>query len=1151
MTKNFECIFFISSVRSSLLSCPSCRPACSDSLVASFTNLLESAAIGTILNLSNRSYGAVYYNWYVNSVLVATTRDASYSIPSEGDFIISLLVIGADSNCVRSFSDTVIGYCPVMTDYFPGDTVIDVGQSVNFSYSGIDARNWYINGSFVSSAASFNQTFSTVGSYLIRIDVNNGICTKSIYSYVYVRDSCNGILFQRCFGGAGDDAGTMVIESKFGGYYVAGYTTSRGAGMKDALLMKLNDGGDIVWSRIIGGANDDEFIDMRELADGSIICGGNTKSFTSRTQDFLLCKFSSSGGLLWSKSYGTGTSGGDVFFGLDVIESTGDIALAGRLNWASDALVIKVNSLGNTIWAKGLNISATDFMYNVLCKGDTIIAVGGQSTSTIHDGTITAFDAAGNIISALRIDESSQNQGILSATLNGNHLVVHLPGSPTATGFLFNTVMEVDLNGTVYWQSTHSKYVYAGGSLRGYDQVKTNDGGVLFTAEDFSGNRQMHVYKLDRLGNFQLAYDFGGMNEERSWAVAETHDNNMLVAGYTSSFGSGGTDIYLVKAAYSNSLSASCVGDSTPHYTHAYTTNIVPIVWGVTNYTMGNAISPLVDTNRLINNAICVDTTCTVQEICGNGTDDDGDGWGDCEDPDCNCCMDTLWISGDSLLCPGGIIQLAVHGRYTQVEWQNGNTDSIITVSEPGVYYVSTTDSCGHFLSDTFRIYTDSLVIEGLSSDTLICNGDSVSFNLPFNSLYTYTWRENYNISCLTCPNPTTYPTTDTFYTVTIENPNGCVTVATSYVYVRDTNKLISLRSDTLICKGDTLTLDAGRNDVSWSTTETGQYIEVYNSGQYWAVVNGECHSSGDTMILNVDTLAINLPSDTVLCKFDSIIIDAGRADVRWSTGNIGQTIMVNSAGQYWVINDLGCFSLADTFNVNIDTSNVDLQGDTILCEGELIVISAGQNVIWSNGDTSHQLQISSPGEYWAVTLSECASDTINVTYELLNLSLSNDTTICDGEILILWATAADGVRYLWLTDSSTSSTLIVNQSGSYTVRVSKDGCVNDETVNVIFEDCSSQPQCVFVYADAFTPNGDGTNDVFGLQYSNCDIANYSLTIFNRWGEIIYEGRNISSGWDGKFKREPQPIGTYVYLASITFADGSSRQIQGNITLIR
>lgn len=120
-------------------------------------------------------------------------------------------------------------------------------------------------------------------------------------------------------------------------------------------------------------------------------------------------------------------------------------------------------------------------------------------------------------------------------------------------------------------------------------------------------------------------------------------------------------------------------------------------------------------------------------------------------------------------------------------------------------------------------------------------------------------------------------------------------------------------------------------------------------------------------------------------------------------------------------------------------------------------------------------------------------------------------------------------------------------RTGSYTACLTAynmQGC-SDRVCKTIY----AEVQPLADLPSAFSPNGDGSNDVLFVRgYS---IANMNLKIFNRWGEMIFESRNPESGWDGTYKGKPQEMDAYAYTLDIIFLDGSKLHKQGNITLLR
>ncbi len=114
----------------------------------------------------------------------------------------------------------------------------------------------------------------------------------------------------------------------------------------------------------------------------------------------------------------------------------------------------------------------------------------------------------------------------------------------------------------------------------------------------------------------------------------------------------------------------------------------------------------------------------------------------------------------------------------------------------------------------------------------------------------------------------------------------------------------------------------------------------------------------------------------------------------------------------------------------------------------------------------------------------------------------------------------------------------------------SLDGCVSEASITVYVDDSKSSFE-----PNAFSPNEDGTNDIFKLFFDQSATELVSFRIFNRWGEMVYEEKNVEPtqmlGWDGRFKNQNAPSGVYIYIATVNFFDGSDRVFRGDVTLLR
>ncbi|MBO6516110.1 MAG: gliding motility-associated C-terminal domain-containing protein [Bacteroidia bacterium] len=133
------------------------------------------------------------------------------------------------------------------------------------------------------------------------------------------------------------------------------------------------------------------------------------------------------------------------------------------------------------------------------------------------------------------------------------------------------------------------------------------------------------------------------------------------------------------------------------------------------------------------------------------------------------------------------------------------------------------------------------------------------------------------------------------------------------------------------------------------------------------------------------------------------------------------------------------------------------------------------------------------------------------------------DTTMCKTQMITLHPRKR-GTSYAWQ-DGSTDSSFVARDSGFYTVTIVSSADTTTEHYAVRIINCP----CLDYIPNAFSPNGDGLNDVFGLS-PWCNLPGYRLDIFNRWGERVYRTRSISASWDGEYMGRPCLPGVYMFM---------------------
>jgi hypothetical protein len=197
----------------------------------------------------------------------------------------------------------------------------------------------------------------------------------------FVKTNASGdTLWTRTYGGKEGDQGNAVQQTSDGGYVIAGLTWSGGAGMMDVYLIKTNASGDTLWTRTYGGSDCDQGGAVQQTKDGGYIIAGSTSSFGAGQSDFYLIKTDASGDTLWTRTYG----GTDHDFGLAVQQtSDGGYVIAGHTASSgagdNDVYLVRTNASGDTLWTRAYGGPETDEGCDVRQTSDGGYVVAGYT----------------------------------------------------------------------------------------------------------------------------------------------------------------------------------------------------------------------------------------------------------------------------------------------------------------------------------------------------------------------------------------------------------------------------------------------------------------------------------------------------------------------------------------------------------------------------------------------------------------------------------------------------------------------------------------------------------------------------------------------------------------------------------------------------
>lgn len=516
--------------------------------------------------------------------------------------------------------------------------------------------------------------------------------------------------------------------------------------------------------------------------------------------------------------------------------------------------------------------------------------------------------------------------------------------------------------------------------------------------------------------------------------------------------------------------------------------------------------------------------------------------------------LDKLDLGADATLCDGTSVTLAAGNQFKSWLWQDGSTDATFTAIKPGKYFVRVEDFCGNIYSDTIVLAATATLLPH-HDDMEICLQDTLQLSAPPDFIE-YVWTSDANDRVVAGPTITDTPGQNTSYFLSVKTTESCYLFDTVNVIVKPIPG-IGLGKDTSVCEGETLILNAGGgfNEYMWSTGNTNSFIEVANAGTYTVRVTGNngCVNSDTINVYSKPVPQFYLGKDTTLCEGVSFDLSVNLPDASylWNTGSTSNAISVRHPGTYWAkVSQDGC-SETDTIHIAFSPApSVNLGNDTTLCEGQTMVLDAswpGAWYQWNDGFDGPVRQIVKSGTYnVSAHLSSCVSkDTIRITFlSAPEFSFLTDTVICSGETLLLSPKAfGQNVFYTWQ-DGSTGNEKIIQSPGNY--RITASNFCGSAVQNIGVKEVI----CGIHLPNAFTPNNDGLNDLFRIRYPG-QLKEFEMTIYNRWGSVLFRTNDPYTGWDGRYRGELQPNGVYVWTVSFVNKTGASQKLKGTVSLIR
>jgi len=1000
--------------------------------------------------------------------------------------------------------------------------------------------------------------------------------------WVIKMNSAGAMEWQKALGGIFSEVmGPDVLQTPDGGYLVAGSSSSRDCGMAtnhgglDCWLVKLKPNGDIAWQKMVGGEYNEYVTSIDPTADGGYVIGGYSNSVTgafsghhgtSSTFDWWITKVDAGGNQVWQLTLG-GTQddqctsarstpdGGVIAAGL-VWSADGDVA--GLNHGRADYMVVKIDNAGVIQWKKTYGGSEADLACGVRLTSDGGYIIAGASGSNNGD-------------------------------VSGNHVSV----GP----FLDYWVLKINSNGVIQWQKCYGgKY-----SETPYFIQNTPDGGYVLVGTSESpdgdvgcnaGSADGWILKIDAAGNKEWSKVVGGNYVDDLFSIQPLADGSYIVGattcsadipGYHPSKPGGSNvcgDYWVLKLSAAQATPAPptvsispanaqvCAGSASTFTATVNNTGVKPSYsWTRNGQSVGGnslnyTASDFHDNDVLAVKVISGSGVCDISGLTAAAV----------ETVHLNTTVLQPVIkisSGFTVLCDCAPATFKATvtggGSHPFYQWQlNGvvtgiNSDTWLSngLKPSDVVTCVYSDSSGCIANAPLISNALSLVPgTGAPADVTIsgpkdlpCGGSQLTISANARNAGanpTYQWKVNGTnvggnndqftssllndgdiISCIVTPDVNDLCAT---------GGNATSNAITVHFQPKIAPVISITTPSATICAGHLLTITA--------TTQYAGLQPVYQwsvNGVPMGTNNIQFSSTGfadgDVVqcTITVDpayacalqnSAVSNTVNVTVLSQPDPSVSIAASSPAACDGSVIRFTADVQNAGAgaqlQWLVNNVPAGDNGPTFSSNM------------LRDGAVVVCSVTPGMGACN---------TSPVQSNALTETIWPLPRVQIT--------PPDTLVLyNGQATLHTVASADVVSWLWSPAATLENAHILNPK---TIPLQSD--IQYLLTVTTANQCNSKATAVVhVYRtlnmpSAFTPNGDGVNDLFRIP-PGIMIQLKEFSVYDRWGNNVFTTKNAGQGWNGTIGGRPQSAGIYVYVIVGSDLKGPV-STKGTFTLVR
>lgn len=550
-----------------------------------------------------------------------------------------------------------------------------------------------------------------------------------------------------------------------------------------------------------------------------------------------------------------------------------------------------------------------------------------------------------------------------------------------------------------------------------------------------------------------------------------------------------------------------------------------------------------------------------------------------------------IWIDGKTNICAGDSLNLLAHGadEYMWNAVVSGDVFKSFPMTSSTITLVGTNnEGCSTNLPISYTVKPRPLVsIEG---PTTLCKNATASFSVTGENLIQYVWEDGEMAQSIS------RVISDSVLVVNVKawDVYGCSNTD-NHTVKAVAPPTVAFSGDTVVCLGDNVDLFAnGASNYIWenngeilSRSSRLNYVPQGNMRITLIGGYGDCKDSKDIYVSTLPVPNLNIVGDFYVCKNDTFMLVAMGADsYEWSTGDKTSSIEYSlSSGAYYTVTGKllnGCSAKKDTFvevypDFNVSLEEVGKNGCPGLHTTVALKASGARTYSWYSEPPINGFN-GSVGDIVEPLISErtkfvvkgkniygcVVSDSIIIDpkdYDSLNFSVRPAIIERDDRRVHFSGYAPKGCTWYWYPGDG--ETRVVGNEVSYEYS-EYDATTSDsflvEVKAVDEQGCEyAGSSYVYVWKDfwapnAFSPNGDGLNDTFKFLGGEF-IEKFNFIIYNRLGQVIFEGNSIEDAWDGKYANEqycPQGVYGWVVNYSSTYKGiYKEAEKKGYVTIIK